>query len=191
MLTKVRLDGVMGKKFGQEWDLEVSSPAEALRLIEANRPGLQRWISENQETYSLYRVTVVYDDDREEDLDDDGYGLVRTVREIRFSPQVAGASGIVKAVVGVVLIVASFFVPAVLSPYLFKIGVALTIGGVVEMLSPRPKRADGNFEAIASNYFDGPVNTERQGNPVPLIYGRVLIGSHPVSAAVTVDEVAV
>ena len=68
------------------------------------------------------------------------------------------------------------------------IGAALILGGVVELLSPRPKKddkADTN-----SFYFDGPTNTEQQGSPVPLIYGRMLVGSHPISASISVDEIA-
>lgn len=190
MLTKIRLDGVMGKKFGKDWELDVSSPAEALRLIEANSPGLRHWIVANAKTYDAYRVTCVYEDDREEDLVDETYQMLRqNLKEIRFSPTVAGASGVVKAIVGVIAIAVAYFVPGPWSPYLYKIGAALILGGVIEMLSPRPKTGQ-NEESKSSFYFDGPANTERQGAPVPLVFGRVLAGSHPISASISVEEIA-
>jgi predicted phage tail protein len=190
MLTKVRLDGVMGKKFGKEWELEVSSPAEALRLIEANQPGLRSWIINNMKTYDAYEVICTYEDGREEALCDDTYGAQRgNLSMIRFSPTISGASSTVKIIVGVVLIAVGYFVPGPWSPYLYSIGASLILGGVIEALSPRPKAPDGSgADNGNSYYFDGPANTELQGAPVPLIYGRLLVGSHPISASVTVDE---
>lgn len=192
MLTKVRLDGVMGKKFGKSWDLAVSSPAEALRMIEANKPGLRAWIIQNREKYDAYKIVCVYENGREELLDDDTFPLERGgLKSIRFTPTVAGASGVAKIVVGAILIAASF-IPGLqaVSPYLFKIGAAMVLGGIVEALSPRPKTKNDQGESINSYYFDGPANTDQQGAAVPLIYGRVMAGSHPISASISVDEVA-
>lgn len=192
MLTKVRLYGVMGKKFGKEWALDVSSPAEALRMIEANQPGLHRWMIENRETYANYRITCINADGVEEDLSDDTYGLERRqLSEIRFAPITAGASGAVKIFVGAVLVIASF-IPGPWTPYasyMLKIGATLILSGVIEVLSPRPKKTEP--DGPGSYYFDGPANTQRQGAPVPLIYGRVLVGAQPISAAISIDEVAV
>jgi predicted phage tail protein len=189
MLTKVRLDGVMGKKFGKHWELDVSSPAEALRMIEANRPGLRQWVLSNREKYSTYRVVCTLDDGREEELEDATYVANRTnLKSIRFTPVVEGASGAAKIVVGAIMIAVAYFAPGPWSPYLYQIGAALILGGVVELLSPRPKKDDKS--ETNSYYFDGPANTERQGNPVPLIYGRMLVGSHPISASISVDEIA-
>lgn len=194
MLTTIRLDGVMGKKFGKSWSLAVSSPAEALRMIEANKPGLRAWIVSNKDAYSQYRIVCVYADGREEALDDDTYQLERGgLKSIRFTPVVSGAGGGAgKIFVGALLIAASF-IPGLqpISPYLWKIGAAMVLGGIVEALSPRPKsRNQDTGEEINSYYFDGPANTDQQGSAVPLIYGRVLVGSHPISASISVDEVA-
>lgn len=188
MLTKIRLDGVLGKKFGREWDLSVSSPAEALRLIEANKPGLRNWIINNQDKYNAYRVTCTYADGHEEDLNDTSYDMSRLgLASIRFTPSVEGSGAAGKIIVGAILIAASF-VPGL--QMLFPIGVALVLGGVIEALSPRPKKTDSqNDTGINSYYFDGPANTETQGSPVPLIYGRVLAGSHTISASISIDEV--
>ena len=63
------------------------------------------------------------------------------------------------------------------------------MGGITELLSPRPKKTDQSARQDGTSYFfDGPVNTTQQGVPVPLIYGRVLVGSQAISAKVTVDQ---
>ena len=188
MLTKVRLDGVLGKKFGKEWELDVSSPSEALRMIEANQPGLRAWLSENVKTYDGYQVTCVYENGKEEELNDATYSMPRnSLTMIRFTPVMTGSSSTVKMIVGAIIIAADLYFTGGSSGF-WKVGAALMLGGIVEALSPRPKMGDYNSDSISSYYFDGPANTDAQGSPVPLIYGRVLVGSHPISASITVDE---
>lgn len=205
MLTKVRLDGVMGKKFGKEWELDVSSPAEALRLIDANSPGLKRWVIQNSDKYNAYKVVCVYDTGVEEALSDETFPVQRTnIVSIRFTPTVAGAGGgIGKILVGALIMFAAPYAAGWLfanttmvglavgvATYGTAVGAALALSGVIEILSPRPKAATASGDESKSYYFDGAVNTERQGSPVPLIYGRVLVGSHPISASISVDEIA-
>lgn len=42
MLTKIVLGGAMGRIWGKEWFLDVNSPAEAIQMINANKPGFLR-----------------------------------------------------------------------------------------------------------------------------------------------------
>lgn len=175
----------MGKNFGKEWEFQVSSPAEALRMIEANQPGLRKWMIANIQTYDAYEVICTYEDGSEEALSDETYNAERGgLAMIRFTPSVMGASSTIKMVVGAILVVAGVYFE---QPWMVKLGAALILGGVIEALSPRPKTGD-NGSNSNSYYFDGPANTEVQGAPVPLIYGRLLVGSHPISASITVDE---
>lgn len=181
----------MGKKFGKEWELDVSSPAEALRMIEANKPGLKGWIITNREKYDAYKVVCIYDDGREEALNDDTYVATRSkIKSIRFTPTVAGAGGIGKVIVGAILIAASFIPGNPFSTVMFNVGASMVLGGVIELLTAQPRKKDSVDEGASSYYFDGPANTEQQGNPIPLIYGRVLVGSHPISASISIDEIA-
>lgn len=187
MLTTIRLDGAPGKLFGKEWKLAVSSPAEAIALIDANKPGLKRWIINNREGLDGFRVTCTYENGIEEDLDDKSYMMPRkNLTSIRFTPIAKGASSVVRIIVGVILIVASPY----LGPWATQVGITLIASGVIEMLSPRPKLGNTNdANDIKSYYFDGPVNTEEQGSPVPLIYGRVMAGSFAVSASISTDDI--
>lgn len=187
MLTKIILDGPLGKLFGKEWNLAVSSPNHALRLIDANKPGLRRWLVQNRTNFDGYRVTCTYDTGVEEDLSDDSYFMLRkNLVSIRFTPVPCGASSTFKFIVGAILIVVGVITE---NPYLIKAGAVLMLSGIIEALSPRPKTQGSNGDEISSYYFDGPTNTEKQGSPVPLIYGRVMVGSHAISASITTDDV--
>jgi predicted phage tail protein len=100
---------------------------------------------------------------------------------------VEGASAGLRFVVGAVIaVVGAYFGQT----WAVNIGVGLMVGSVIEMLTPKPKMPDtSERKDKTSYYFDGPVNTTAQGVPVPLIYGHnVRVGSHAISAQVTVDQ---
>jgi len=187
MLTQITLYGPLAKEFGRDWTLSINSPAEAIRLIEANSPGFRNWIRNNLDKYDRYKVIVDYYDGRQEHLDEDTFTLQRKVKRIRFVPIIVGAGGgIGKIIAGAFLIIVGVFT---MNPAIAGAGLAIMLGGIIEMISPRPKKKDQSVrEDKTSYFFDGPVNTTQQGVPVALIYGRVLVGSHPISVKITVDQ---
>ena len=196
MLTEVILDGPMGKTFGRKWSLAVDSPQEALNLIDANRPGLLSWIKNNLKRYSRYKVICQYENGQTEHLGDSDYGLTRKCKSIRFVPVIEGAGGgALQTVIGIALIGVSVWNPALLSmtasmqAAMFGMGMSMAIGGIASMLAPKPSSQNqAERKDKTSYYFDGPTNTTMQGVPVQLIYGKCMVGSHGISAAVTIDQ---
>ena len=106
---------------------------------------------------------------------------------IYVTPKVKARGGIVRAVIGVILIVVGTYFNM---PFLTKVGIALVIGGVAEMLAPKPQT--GQKEQSGTNpsfMFNGTVNVTEQGGPVPVIYGRVPRASSLVlSAGMTTEN---
>ncbi|MDR9847011.1 tail assembly protein [Herbaspirillum huttiense] len=190
MLTTVILEGPMGKAFGRKWELVAASPADALRMINANKPGLFAWIKNHLNRFANYKVICEYANGRKEAIDTDGLHLRGQLAKIRFVPLVAGASAQVRFVVGAVMaVVGYYFGWTGIGAWVGNMGVAMMIGATVEMLTGRPKTDTNENKNKTSYVFDGPTNTERQGVPVPVIIGRnVLVGSHPISASVSVDQ---
>jgi predicted phage tail protein len=56
------------------------------------------------------------------------------------------------------------------------------------MLAKNPQTKPND---TASYLFNGPVNTTEQGNPVPVLYGRLIVGSQVVSASVCAYDLAI
>ncbi len=115
---------------------------------------------------------------------------------IRIVPVIAGSkrAGSLQTIIGGVMIAAAFvlsFTPfAGVSPFLYQAGAAMAIGGVIQMLSPQAKglgTQDGPNNR-SSYSFNGPVNTSVQGNPVPLLYGRMIVGSAVISAGIYSED---
>lgn len=191
MLTKVILEGPLGKRFGREWELDVRSPREALRLVNANAPGVFVWMRDNASKFANYAV-ICKKGTREDTFSEEQYVNQEGVYdEIRFVPVVEGAGNVFRVVVGVVLMVVDFMTGYTSGGYLSAMGAAMVLGGVAGMLAPKPKigeMATNERKDKTSYYFDGPANTDHQGVPVQLTYGRCMVGSHSISAAVTVDQ---
>ena len=109
MLTKVILDGEFEKVVGQrEWMLDCNSPAEAIALIEANKPGIRNWIRQHLNDYKVCEVECENEDGQKEFLTDETFQTKRECKAIRFLPIFTGAggnNGILQAIAGVAMIV--------------------------------------------------------------------------------------
>lgn len=169
-------------QFGKVWNLDIASPREAVDAINCGRPGFKDAIMALDRKGMVFRVRS-----KNHDYDDtDVNTLLGTIKRIDIIPIVRGASAGVRFVVGAVLLVVSYFVPA-LAPYLVPLGLSLMLGAVVEWLTPIPKKDE--LKRLDSWTISGATNTVDQGAPVPVIYGEVLTGSYTISAGVSASEV--
>ena len=79
---------------------------------------------------------------------------------------------------------------AIVAPMMLSMGVSMALGGVSQMLSPQQRGLSANDgpDNGASYNFNGPVNTSAQGNPVPVLYGRMIVGSAVISAGIYAED---
>lgn len=190
-LRTVVLSGELGRKFGRRHSFAISTPAEAIKALCANYPGFEKHVLDSGSRGVGYRVLV---NDQDTKLDQLHAPMGRA--EIRIVPVIGGAkNGIWQVLAGVAMIAASF-VPGLnvavwagasmtWSSVAFSVGVSLALGGVTQMLAPHPKTP----QTAQSYTLNGPVNTTAQGAPVPIGYGRMIVGSAVISAGVTIDQV--
>ena len=73
------------------------------------------------------------------------------------------------------------------------IGASLVLGGISQLLVPVPKVSGPQErpENKPSYLFNGAVNTTEQGQPIPLLYGELIVGSAVVSAGLTDKEIPI
>jgi predicted phage tail protein len=207
-MKQVLLEGRLGEKFGREWELDVRTPAEALRAIEVNKKGFFRELIDSAEHGVGYRVLIGKRELEEETIREElnfPFGQKETFSLI---PIVGGAGkGGVKFIIGLILVVAavalvpvsggqSLWGASALGPVTWgnmaAFGALLMVGGVAQMLSRTPSIEDANSpENRASYLFNGPVNTVAQGGPVPVGYGRLTIGSILISGGIIVNEIPI
>lgn len=192
-LRKVKLYGPMRKLFGRDYDLNVSSPAEAIRALCVQVPGFKKYLADSRLSGLTFAVFI-----GKRNVGEDGLNDPVGNDEIRIAPIIQGSKrgGILQTVLGVVLIV----VGAVMNAYVplsgngfMQMGIAMTIGGVVQMLAPQPKNlgAKDDPNNMPSYSMDGAVNTQAQGNPVPLCYGGpLIIGGAIISGGIFSEDIS-
>lgn len=184
-LRTIRLYGKLGTKFGRVHQLAVANAAEAVRALCVLLPGFESHLANAPGGY-----TVFYG---KENLQLEQIGHPCGKDDIRIAPVPAGAKsgGIFQVVVGVVLIAAGFFTGgATWGPAMMAMGAGMAVSGAMMMLSPQPKgSASADSSANNPSYaFNGAVNTEAQGNPVPLLYGELIVGSAVISGGVYAED---
>ena len=191
MLRKIKLYGRLAKFIGKRvLEADVSSAAEAVRFLLANWPELERHMADQH-----YRVSLGDYDLGEDELHDPA-----GKQPIKIVPVVTGAGAVGRIIAGAALIVASIFIPGTalifgtaLKGLVLGIGTSLAIGGVAQLLTPTPTLSlgtDSPNDPRKSYSFSGIQNTSRQGTPVPIVYGEMLVGSVVVSAGIDVDQVS-
>lgn len=185
MLVNVYLDGALGKEFGKSWKLAIKTPRDALSIIQANTGRLMNWLRANSERFANYKILVTYKNGKREYLTKDTYLTANNIQSVRFTPVIEGSGNVARIVVGVVLMIASYW----LGPYAFQAGLALTMNGVTGLLTPKQRTNSGS--ANTSHYFQGVGKNQTQGNPVPLIYGRCKVDAQILSTRITVNEAAI
>jgi len=191
-MKTVKLLGELGKKFGKSFKFDIANPAEAVRALSANNPTFRQHLIDSEKRGVAYKVLVGKEAITENDLHSpSGKDVIKFVPVL----QGAGGGGLTSFIIGAVL-VAVAFTPfgAPFSKYLIPVGVSMMIGGVVQMLSPIPslsgQDANNNPDNKPSYTFNGAVNTSAQGYPVPIGYGRMMVGSAVISGGITVEELA-
>ncbi|RBL82973.1 tail assembly protein [Streptomyces cavourensis] len=194
-LKTIRLYGRLGAEFGRLHRLAVSSTSEAIRALCVLLPGFENRLLDSESKGVRYACFI-----GRRNLGEDELARPAGNEDIRIAPMPTGAKrgGLMQVVVGVALIVASF-IPGLnaiawgamtLSGAMASMGMAMALGGLVQMLSPQQRALsakDGPNNGASYN-FNGPVNTTAQGNPVPLLYGELIVGSSTISAGIYSED---
>jgi predicted phage tail protein len=189
-LRTIRLYGTLGARFGREFELAVSSTAEAVRALTILLPGFGRFMMEAKDKGMAFAVFNGKRNLSKDQLDDPvGDDMIRIAPVLQGSKR----GGVLQTIVGAVLIVAGVVLAT--TPFgapLVNLGVAMVVGGVVQMLSPQPKGlgTQERPENRPSYSFNGPVNVQAQGNPVPVGYGECWAGSAVVSGGIYAEDQA-
>lgn len=196
MIRTIYLHGALGEAFGKEFRLAVESPAEAVRALCTMIAGFGEHM-ENR-LYQVFRGAEIYG--RDQTPQELRVTFAASETELHIVPRAVGAKneGLGKVILGSLLIAASFAIPgawvvgeAAISGIVANAGVAITLGGISQMLSPQANQSQSQYEdreQPKSQLFSGAVNVSTPGVAVPVIVGECEVGSVVVSAAIHVER---
>lgn len=184
-MREVILYGPMRAKFGKSFMLDVASPLEAFKALFAVVPGFKAWFKHQAMNGSAYHILVGKYNISQEEL---GMNF-NNLEPIRIAPTISGSKNtkILGALLVVVGAVVFWFTG---NPSVAMAGIGMMAAGVAMMLVPSLKAPSPNENATnkPSQVFDGPVNVTTPGNPVPILYGELEVGSVVVSAGIYTDD---
>ncbi|HHT3973127.1 TPA: tail assembly protein [Citrobacter freundii] len=194
IMTRIELGGALGKTFGRTHNRLIRTTAEAINALSKTICGFEQYLNTSKNRGLTY---AVFKGKRNIGKDDLCFPVTGEV--IRIIPVVIGSkkAGLLQTVLGAVLVVVGVAVGYLSGGTLSavgygaaKLGAAMMLGGVVQMLSPQPAGLSSKQDAEnrASYAFGGVTNTAAQGNPVPLLYGRRRIGGAIISAGIYVED---
>jgi len=207
----VKVYGALRKRLGQcRFEFDVNTPAQAIKALCVNFPGLDKWLIDSEQDGVGYRVTVSKEKVTEGNVDP--LFMPFSDREVfSITPVVTGAGqGTGSILLGAAIIGLSFGIGAIASAGVtlgglagigtvgtafVGIGASLVLTGIAQAISPQPELSsldDGPDAARLESFsFSNVVNTARQGLPVPIAYGRVFVGSQVISSGLDTDAVNV
>lgn len=205
-LVKVVLHGELGQKFGEEWLLSVSSVSEAINAIQNLTDGkFNKFLLQKEKASVKYRILINNEDFlTEKPLDEDStiedikntnlVIKINNLKTIDIVPIIEGAGGGLLnsilggllIVVGALLVIFSGGTLTYLGVGLIMIGAGLLAAGITALLAKPPTFDD--FRTIGggaklSYLFNGPENVTKEGGPIPVGYGKLLVGSQVIGAS--------
>lgn len=196
-LVKVKLHGVLGQAIGENWDLSVSSVSEAIRAIEIlSGRKLHKFLVDNDKNHIRYQVVTnhgtikIFDETNAEKLKNSELLInLKTLKTIDIVPVVEGAGDgldFLNVFLGLTLVISSFYAGPQFGPMLFMVGAGLALSGISNLLAKPPQleefREIENTRQAVSYLFNGPENTINEGGPVPVGYGRLIVGSQNIAS---------
>ncbi|BAQ93441.1 Phage-related protein tail component [uncultured Mediterranean phage uvMED] len=211
----VKVYGALRKRLGQcRFEFDVGTPAQAIKALCVNFPGLDKWLIDSEQDGVGYRVAV----SKEKATEENFAPLLMPFSDhevFSITPVVTGAGrGTGQILAGIALIAAAVVIApaagagagflglgqasaatasafaASASIAVGNIGIALTLGGIATAISPQPQPTSIEESVQLESFtFSNVVNTSRQGMALPIAYGRVFVGSAVLSSGLDVDQV--
>jgi predicted phage tail protein len=189
-LAKVNFHGNLGKRLGRRsWNLSVSSVREAFHAVNTlTEKKLSKIFLADHEKRLRYQIKInnkpidslnINPDNIQTVLDSE-LCINTKIETIDIIPLLEGSGnkvmGAIVAIVGIILI-----------PVTGGASLALVFAGLSVMMAKPPKFDD--FREIeegkkkVSYLFDGPTNAANEGGPVPIGYGRLIVGSQVIQTS--------
>ncbi|MDO5650578.1 MAG: tail assembly protein [Moraxella sp.] len=190
-MKTIILHGILAKRFGRYFKLDVKTAKEATHAIACQIPAFKRFMLDSERMGLKFAVFVGKKRTQATNISERELDHITTTNTIHIMPRLIGSGGKVmgwlQVIAGVAMVAVGAFT---VNPALIAAGVGMALGGVASLLMPTPntdynQAEDGNRP---SKGFGGAVTTTEQGNPVPVLYGERLVGGFFASGGMYVED---
>lgn len=178
MKTEVKLYGILSKEYGSTFKFfNIKKPLDAIKAIETTNEGFIKSI-QNKSLMGM-NYEIITDGETE-----NCFSMSKNKDNIKIIEIVPCITGEVPAAFFVALGYGAT-TAAALSTFATALIVGIAIAGITYLLTPIPDAEVREMEASikgGSFIFSSPDNIAAQGQPVPVGYGRLRVGSQVISS---------
>ena len=193
MLRKVYLEGEIGEKFGKEFEIQANTFGKVIQCLEVNFPEFRNYLIDCAEKGINFTCQVAdkpIEDEREMLLEyEEGDMTITAV-------PAGSKSGIGKLLAAAVLITVGVLTLGSTAPFLtgfafgtttwgtvigmslISMGLSLGMAGIQQLMAPDPSVDNQQDE---SYLFQGSGQNILEGDPVPVLYGKLRVPGRPIS----------
>ena len=187
-LKTIKLHGILAKKFGQFFKLDVQTAREATHAIACQNKEFKRFMLESDKLGLKFAVFLGRKNITENDIDN-----VTDSDVIHIVPRIVGSGGStfnwLQVVAGAALVAFSGGLAAPNGLAMIGAGIGLMMGGVAGLLMPTVDMSNQDPDGNKANKgFGSAVTTVSQGNPVPILYGEREIGGFYASGGIYAED---
>lgn len=188
MMRNVYLQGELGEQFGSVFRINATNYTEVFKCINANRPDFLAYVRECHDNNIDFAIDTAGEQAGEEDL-------LTPLKEgdVTIAIIPAGSKSAFGKILAAIAIIAVLYFAPVLGTQagslagitgsiggLTAVTVALNLAmaGISQMMAPDPS-VDG--EGPENYAFNGNAQNIQEGDPIPILYGRLRVPGRPVS----------
>ena len=190
-MKTIKLHGILAKKFGQFFKLDVQTAREATHAIACQNAEFKRFMLESDKLGLKFAVFLGRKNITENDIDN-----VTDTDVIHIVPRIVGSGGSsfnwLQVVAGAVLVgvgAFTFGATTATGAALIGAGIGMFVGGVAGLFMPTVDMSNQDPDGNRANKgFGSAVTTVSQGNPVPILYGEREIGGFYASGGIYAED---
>ena len=172
-MTIVNIHGILAREFGNSFLLSLPNPKDVLEAIDCNRGGfLQRLVELQREGFCYDMIINKTKINNGPDMDH-----MLNPATIDLVPAITGSGPELAAII-------EFLGSGTIWA---NVANAVIFAAISYALTPKPENEALEIEASASKgslIFSNAANVASQGSPVPIGYGRLLVGSQVIQATI-------
>lgn len=196
MKRNLIFEGELAELYGGSFSVSAKNFKEAIKCIEANKPGIRKYFIEAQEKGVNYRVLAGDKELSEDDLTESTSGDFKVI--VIPAGSKSGGGKILAALAILALMIinpgfafygnttlttgsASVMGPAALTAkgmFAASIATNLALTGIQQIMAPDPAT---DADQPTSYLFNGAQQNIVEGDPVPLLYGELRVPGTPIS----------
>lgn len=209
MMRNIYLEGEMGEKFGTHFQFNAPTVQDAIKCLDANFSGIKKYfidchendigfeidVASNKLDYEVEMLMTLQEGDititpipaGSKSATAKILAAIAMVVVAIYAPQLLGAMMSTTTTAGVTIITPSLGTSlafaglgnlGMIQMGLSMMAINLAMAGINQMMAPDPA-TDGDQES--SYLFNGAEQNVIQGDPVPVLYGRLRIPGQPIS----------